>query len=192
VATALADAAAASRSGIVVNSALRTLPQQFLLRSWDLANRCGIRKAANVGESNHEQGLAVDIENHGALEPAMRKSGFKWFGSSDPVHFDYVASSGGGGAGSERNAAADLTGLSVTAFQRLWNRNHPDDPVEVTGSYDATMKAKLELAPAAGFPIGPACGGGAGGAGATGAAAADQPPTAKGPPEGSSNGAATP
>jgi hypothetical protein len=137
--------AAASHGAISINSALRTLPQQYLLYRWYQGGRCGIGLAAHVGHSNHEQGLAVDVGDHSSS--AMTNAGFRWLGSSDPVHWDYK---GGGGV--------DLAGMSAKAFQRLWNRNHPTDRVSEDGSYGADTEARLKRAPAAGFAIGAACG----------------------------------
>jgi hypothetical protein len=61
------------------------------------------------------------------------------------VHFDYDGT------------GVDLAGLSTRAFQRLWNRNHPEAKLEENGVYDATVEAKLKAAPAAGFPVGARC-----------------------------------
>ena len=51
-------AAAAAGGGKVVriNSAFRTVVQQYLLRRWFELGRCGITAAAEPGESNHESG----------------------------------------------------------------------------------------------------------------------------------------
>ena len=46
-----------------INSAFRTVAQQYLLYAWYKQGRCGIGLAATPGNSNHEQGLAVDIED---------------------------------------------------------------------------------------------------------------------------------
>lgn len=126
-----------------INSALRTLPQQYLLYRWYKGGRCGISLAAIPGTSNHEGALAVDLDDAQAWRPAMTDAGFRWLGSSDPVHFDYV------GAGT-----IDFGGLSVTAFQRLWNRNHPEDPIAEDGDYGPTTEDRLARAPVGGFPRG--------------------------------------
>ena len=126
-----------------INSALRTLPQQFLLYSWYKAGRCGISLAATPGNSNHEGALSVDIEDSTGWRATMVASGFRWLGASDPVHYDYVGTD-----------AIDLGGLSVTAFQRLWNRNHPEDPIGEDGSYGSATATRLALSPVGGFPRG--------------------------------------
>lgn len=153
VVDALASAAAANGRPLRVTSALRTLPQQYILRRWASKRRCGTTMAAPVGRSNHEQGLAVDISMSGGaavnkkIRASMQANGFVWLGSKDPVHFDYRS-----------DDSVDLAGLSAQAFQRLWNRNHPEAPIREDGVYDATVEAKLKVAPAAGFPIGARCG----------------------------------
>jgi len=73
--------------------------------------------------------------------------GFKWLGSSDPWHFDYV------GAG-----AVSYKGLDVKAFQRLWNRNHPGDKIATDGVWGPNTEARMKKAPAGGFATGATCG----------------------------------
>ena len=141
---ATALALAATHGTIDVRSALRTLPQQYLLHRWYKASRCGIGLAAPVGESNHEQGLAVDAA--GGRSRALTCAGFRWFGSGDPVHHD--VSAGGD---------VDLAGLSTMAFQRLWNRNHPDQLLPEDGIYTRATEARLKQAPTGGFYVGATC-----------------------------------
>ncbi len=131
---------------IHVNSALRTLPQQYLLYRWYKNGRCGIGLAARVGSSNHEGGVAVDLASHDAdVRRAMSRHSFAWLGGSDPVHFDF------------RGDAEGLQGLSVKAFKRLWNRNHPDKKLGESDGYDAATEAALKESPADGFEKGPSC-----------------------------------
>ncbi|MEZ4473227.1 MAG: M15 family metallopeptidase [bacterium] len=126
-----------------VNSALRTLAQQYLLYRWYQEGRCGIGLAARPGRSNHESGLALDIEDNAGWRPSLEAHGFRWFGADDAVHFDYR----GGGT-------VDLAGLSVRAFQRLWNRNHPEDRIDEDGLYGPQTEARLRRSPTDGFPVG--------------------------------------
>jgi len=141
------ERAARRRGGtITLNSGLRTLPAQYLLYRWFRAGRCGIALAARPGRSNHESGLAIDTSQYAAWRPALQAEGFRWLGGSDPVHFDYVA------------GGVDLRPLSVLAFQRLWNRNHPEDRIAEDGAYGPATEARLARAPAEGFPIGASCG----------------------------------
>ena len=142
-ADALLQAQKARGTTMSINSALRTLPQQYLLYSWYKAGRCGISLAATPGNSNHEGAVAVDIEDSPGWRASMTAAGFRWLGASDPVHYDYVGTD-----------AIDLGGLSVTAFQRLWNRNHPEDPIGEDGDYGTATAARVARAPVGGFPRG--------------------------------------
>lgn len=129
-----------------INSALRTLPQQFLLYRWYQTGRCGIGLAASPGTSNHEGAIAVDIDDTAGWRASMTNKGFRWLGASDPVHYDFV--SGG---------TVDLRGLSVKAFQRLWNRNHPTDLITEDGLYGGGTATRLEQSPVGGFAKGANC-----------------------------------
>ena len=144
-AAALAKAAKTRGVKLTINSALRTLPQQYLLYRWYQTGRCGIGLAARPGTSNHESGVAVDVNDNAGWRTGFQSNGFRWLGASDPVHYDYV--SGG----------ANLRGLSVKAFQRLWNRNHPTDKIPEDGVYGASTESRLARSPVGGFPIGPSC-----------------------------------
>jgi hypothetical protein len=129
-----------------INSALRTLPQQFLLYRWYQTGRCGIGLAASPGTSNHEGAIAVDINDTAGWRASLTNKGFRWLGASDPVHYDFV----GGGT-------VDLRGLSVKAFQRLWNRNHPTDLIAEDGVYGGGTATRLSQSPVGGFPKGANC-----------------------------------
>jgi hypothetical protein len=136
-------------SALTLNSMLRTVAQQHMLYRWSLTGACGIGLAAWPGTSNHESGLAVDLEPHATWRPRLEARGFHWLGASDPVHFDYV------GLG-----AVDHGGLDVLAFQRLWNRNNPGDPIAEDGDYGSQVESRLQKSPAAGFAKGASCGSG--------------------------------
>ncbi len=141
-------AAANQVSDIYLTSALRTLPQQYLLYRWYLAGRCGISLAASPGTSLHESGLAIDTSDYGNVRGVLEAQGYRWLGWSDPVHFDYVGGN-----------VVDMAGLSVQAFQRLWNRNNPSDTVAEDGVYGSQTASKLSSAPADGFLLGAECDG---------------------------------
>ena len=130
---------------VQINSAFRTVAQQYLLYRWFKAGRCGIRAAATPGRSNHESGRALDLQNYSAARPTMQNQGWKWFGAGDPVHFDHLSS-------------PDIRGRDVKAFQRLWNRNNPTDKIAEDGAYGPQTEARLRAAPATGFAKGPTCG----------------------------------
>lgn len=122
-----------------INSAFRTLAQQYLVNEWAAAKRCGVTLAASPGTSNHELGLAIDVAEPSLWRKALESQGFRWLGKSDPVHFDYV------GRTSRRK------NLDVLAFQRLWNRHHGDDLIAEDGQFGASTRERLHKAPASGF-----------------------------------------
>lgn len=129
---------------VQINSAFRTVAQQYLLYQWYLGGRCGITAAARPGASNHESGRAVDLANYSSLISAMGAKGWSHSVPGDPVHFDHLGS-------------PDIRGRDVLAFQKLWNRNHPTDTIAADGAYGPATEARLRKAPAEGFPIGPTC-----------------------------------
>ena len=136
--------AVAANNPIQVNSALRTLAQQYLLVAWFNQGRCGITAAAPVGTSNHEGGRAVDLANYAERVTAMANHGWAHDVPGDDVHFDHLAS-------------ADHRGEDVAAFQKLWNMNNPGDQISVDGQYGPQTEARLQKSPATGFAMGPAC-----------------------------------
>lgn len=126
---------------IQVNSALRTLPQQVLLRKCRGTHGVG-NIVALPGRSNHESGTALDIENSVEVRSALSSVGFRWFGPSDAMHYDWK---GGGDV--------NIRSLSVKAFATLWNSKGggsklPENPTAVT---DAII-AKIDSSPIGGFP----------------------------------------
>ncbi len=143
----LEDAVRARGGTLSLNSALRTLPQQLMLYRWYQMGACGITLAASPGSSPHESGLAIDTSDYTAWRSALESHGWTWHGAGDLVHFDYT----GGGT-------VSLAGRSVLAFQMLWNRNHPEDPIAEDGAYGPQTEGRLRMSPTEGFPLGPACG----------------------------------
>ena len=140
----LYDAAASGTGAIEVTSAFRTVVQQYLLRRWFELGRCGITAAAEPGGSNHESGRALDVSNYSTWLSALEGQGWSHDVPGDPVHFDHLDS-------------PDIRGADVLAFQRLWNRNAPDDPITADGAYGPETEARVKRAPAEGFGIGAAC-----------------------------------
>ena len=131
---------------MTINSALRTVAQQYLVWRWSATKRCGVPLATPPGESNHEVGFALDIAEAASWRPALEAQDFKWLGASDRVHFDYKSSSSAG------RVATD-----VLAFQKLWNKNHPTDKIAEDGRYSPATEQRLKQAPADGFALGPSC-----------------------------------
>lgn len=131
---------------MTVNSMLRTVAQQYLLYTWGQQGKCGIGLAAKPGNSNHETGLALDIQQYNTWMSTLQNNGFKWFGNSDAVHFDY------NGPG-----AVSYKGMDVKAFQQLWNINNPGDLIDEDGVYGPATEARLKKSPAGGFAKGPNC-----------------------------------
>ena len=131
---------------MTVNSMLRTPAQQFLLADWGETGSCGVELAAPPGTSNHEGGLAIDIDQYITWRNTLETRGFQWFGPADDVHYDFV------GAG-----ATDKRALGVTAFQRLWNRNNPNDPIAEDGDFGQATAIRMAKSPAAGFALGASC-----------------------------------
>lgn len=142
----LEAAVAAAGGTLSINSAFRTVAQQYLLVQWHNQGRCSITAAAPVGTSNHETGRALDVGNWGEWVGALGNHGWAHTVPGDEVHFDHVSS-------------PDLRGYDVLAFQRLWNRNQPDDMIDEDGLYGPATEARLVKSPAGGFEIG-ACSGG--------------------------------
>jgi hypothetical protein len=134
------------KTTLSVNSMLRTIASQYLLYTWYKNGLCGIPLAAKVGNSNHESGLAIDVSNYGTWRTTLSGQSFKWFGSSDTVHFDYVGS-----------GTVNLRPVEVKAFQKLWNVNNPGDKIAEDGQYGPATEARLKKSPASGFPEVPAC-----------------------------------
>ncbi|HEX5064258.1 MAG TPA: D-alanyl-D-alanine carboxypeptidase family protein [Kofleriaceae bacterium] len=134
----------AANNTVQVNSAFRTVAQQYLLYRWYQLGRCGITAAATPGNSNHESGRALDIANYSSIISAMGGQGWSHDVPNDPVHFDHLSS-------------PDIRGRDVLAFQKLWNRNHPTDAIAEDGDYGPMTEARLKKAPSEGFAIGPTC-----------------------------------
>ena len=144
---------AVAGSSLTLNSATRSTAQQYILYYWYEHGRCTgvVSLAARPGRSNHESGLAIDTSAYSSWKTRLANQGFRWLGSSDPVHFDYAGS-----------GAVDIRPLAVKAFQRLWNRNHPGDRIAEDGAWGPATASRMDRAPAGGFDVGANCGGGGG------------------------------
>lgn len=140
------DAALAANPGLElrINSGFRTVAQQYLLYQWSLLGRCNIAIAAEPGRSNHESGRALDVGNFGEWSAILPAYNWDQTVPGDAVHFDHLDS-------------PDNRGLDVLAFQRLWNANHPGDPIDEDGLYGPQTEMRLSRSPAGGFAIGASC-----------------------------------
>lgn len=137
---ARSDLAAAADAGadLLITSAYRTVVQQLLLRRWFEAGRCDVFAAALPGRSNHESGRAIDVGNFADVAGVLPDHGWEQTVDGDPVHFDHLAS-------------PDYRGYDVRGFQRLWNRNHPAEPIGEDGVYGPETEMALLRAPSDGF-----------------------------------------
>lgn len=129
-------------SSLRVTSAYRTIAQQYLLFSWS-NKACGIGLAAQPSLSNHEDGLALDTPNFDAWKASLETEQWDWLGhtTNDVVHFTYM------GAG----CRDDIGSIGLRAFQQLWNKNNPTDPIAVDGIWGSQTQARLDQCPADGF-----------------------------------------
>lgn len=136
----LAEAIAQRGKKMIINSAYRTIAAQMLLRSHAINGRCGIVAAAPPGKSNHNGATAVDIEDSQGWRPALQANQWKWIGSFDPMHYDFV----GGGV-------VNLNVISIIAFQQLWNVARPTDKLDEDGDFGKATESRLTYSPAEGF-----------------------------------------
>lgn len=125
-----------------INSGYRTIAQQLILYNHWRNGRCGIQIAARPPRSNHQSGLAIDIEEWWVWRPYLEAQGWRWLGWRDRVHFDYW----GGGTRDIRNTA-------VLAFQRLWNRYNVLDRIAEDGLYGGSTEWRLNNSYIEGFDI---------------------------------------
>lgn len=126
--------------------AYRTIAQQFVLREWKLRGKCRITSARKPGTSDHERGLAIDIDNSDFWKDSLENGGWHWAGAGDPGHFNFQ--------GDDVNP--DVLTESVRAFQVLWNHNNPDDRIDEDGIFgDIQTGPRLLRSPLEGFAIVP-------------------------------------
>ena len=139
---ALQNAIEQENQPLRLRHAFRTIAQQWVLRRW--VGRCGITSARKPGRSDHERGLAIDIDDNELWRSALTSNGWHWAGDGDPGHFNFV------GDDVNPNVLAE----AVRSFQILWNRNNPDDLIEEDGVYgDIETGPRLRISPIDGFPI---------------------------------------
>ncbi len=137
---ALARAISARGTTMSINSAYRTIGQQLILFNHSQRRRCGITIAARPGRSNHQSGLAIDINDAQGWRPYLERHDWHWLGRKDPPHFDYV-----------RGGTRDIRSLAVLAFQKLWNKNNVNDRIAEDSIYGPQVEARLNRSPVEGF-----------------------------------------
>ena len=125
--------AAAARTSLTINSAFRTLAEQYVLYA---SGGCSV--VARPGSSNHQSGRAVDVQNHSSARSALTTNNCVWLGARDAVHFDCPGS--------------DLRSDTILTFQKLWNVNNPTDRIAEDGNYGPATESRLARSPANGFP----------------------------------------
>jgi murein L,D-transpeptidase YcbB/YkuD len=126
---------------LTINSAYRTVAQQHILYQVYQRDPKLIPLASKPGNSNHENGLAIDVNNYNAWKPYLQAHGWHWLGGNDPVHF------------SIDNGRNDVSKLGIEAFQTLWNKYNPNDLMTVDGSFGAQTAAKMDRCPIGGFSL---------------------------------------
>jgi murein L,D-transpeptidase YcbB/YkuD len=126
---------------MTINSAYRTVAQQHILYQVYQRDPKLIPLASKPGHSNHENGLAIDVNNYNAWKPYLIAHGWHWLGGNDPVHF------------SEPNGRDDVSKLGISAFQTLWNKFNPNDLMTVDGDFGAQTAAKMDRCPISGFSL---------------------------------------
>jgi N-acetylmuramoyl-L-alanine amidase len=127
-------------SKMLVNSCYRTIAQQLMLYNDRDFNG---NPVAPPGTSNHQTGLAIDIEDPRGWEPYLMKYGWNPLRGDEP-HFDYQ----GGGT-------VDIRPQSILAFQQLWNKNHPNNKIDEDGGFGAQTESALNKSPSEGFTKAP-------------------------------------
>ncbi len=123
-----------------INSAYRTVAQQHVLyQLYKLTDGRLVGLAARPGRSNHEDGLALDIEEWQEWQSDLTNDNWSWQGSDDEVHYSYEIGN---------NAMGDL---GVQAFQSLWNKFNPQDQIDVDGDFGPQTAARMDKCPVEGF-----------------------------------------
>ena len=141
---ALARVLNSRKEALTINSAYRTIAQQYFL--YENKRRLGLSRVAPVGMSNHQGGLAIDIGNPMGWRAALERENWRWFGASDNMHFSYK------GEGNPDSQA--VKSAAVKGFQILWNLNNPRNQILVDGLPGANTLRCLGNSPIEGFPNG--------------------------------------
>lgn len=126
---------------LTIRSTYRDVGMQYF--DWYWGQRLSFA-AARPGASNHQGGQAMDVEYHAFWRQRLIDYGWSWpYGDADQPHFEWI-----------RNNTPDLKVESVRAFQRLWNRNNPNDPIGEDGAWGPQTEARMQQTHAEGFVFG--------------------------------------
>lgn len=139
----LDDLIAAADDGdrqMIVRWSYRDVALQHLFWLQDDFRGCAV--AAPAGLSNHQNGLAVDLNDWQYWQPIMARHGWANQLPNDRVHFDY-----------QRADDVGLGALSLLAFQALWNKNNPDAEIPTSSELDGETYDALSAAPIEGFEL---------------------------------------
>ncbi|MGL5075245.1 MAG: peptidoglycan-binding protein, partial [Waterburya sp.] len=123
-----------------INSGYRTIAQQMLLFNWRGSNS---NPVAPPGKSNHQSGLALDINDRAGWIPFLKRHGWQPL-ANDPPHIDFK----GGGT-------KDLRKATILAFQQLWNKNYPNEKIGEDGDWGLKTENALNRSPSMGFDKAP-------------------------------------
>ena len=156
---AAAEAVAALKADwITITSGYRDVGMQYY--DWVWGQKLGF-PAARPGASFHQGGQAMDLAFPSYWRSDLLAYGVDTNGDGtrdvfwecydmvapicvdDAPHFQFVQTS-----------TPDLMVESVRAFQRLWNRNNPNEPLVEDGAWGPGTEAKMEKTDAAGFAYG--------------------------------------
>lgn len=152
---ALQEASESIDDFISITAGYRDVSMQYYSRWYN--ENCDSNFDAEVpGQSNHQGGRAIDVRSWSYWWDVLLDHGFEHPIPTDNPHFELV------GTAAYRAESEELKSLSIVAFQRLWNRNNPDDSIDEDGVYGASTKDRLGRSPVEGFSIG-ACPPGSGG-----------------------------
>lgn len=137
---ALVKAVEKVKQKIVINSCLRTVMQQHLLRKQYLQRKCGITAAAIPGRSNHQSGSAIDIADWLFWRSPLQAQGWKWLGAWDKWHYDY------------RHSGSHLGTIQIKLWQELWNEHNDYQlQLKVDGIWGPKTANSVDNSPAEGF-----------------------------------------
>lgn len=126
---------------LVINSCLRTVMQQYMLYQQKLRGLCGIKAASRPGQSNHQSGLSIDIEDAAGWKSCLKRFNWHYLGDYDPMHFDHKSMQ-----------AKQLGRLQILEFQKLWNENcETGEQLNEDGVWGAKSAIAVANSPCEGF-----------------------------------------